>query len=133
MKKNVEFVNDYLKAFHAMREQAEEVIKNYGKELDVIEILKQRIMEEYGYKSEDEIHEDVLEDCIINNAYYCIFEDKHGSLYNSCIHKIRYDAEKDEIEVYLKSDEGCIDDWYPRWCICSDMDAVYQTILEFID
>ena len=46
MKKNVDYIEDFNNAYKAMKKRATEVIKNYGKTLEVEEILKSRLMKE---------------------------------------------------------------------------------------
>lgn len=130
-KSNYDYVQDYLDVLKRMEEQAKKVIKNYGKELDVVAEIKKLIMEENEYENEDEIMEDELEDSIFTNSYFTNYTDKHGYTYSCRIEKVRYNEKKEEIEVYLVSDEGYIDNWFPLSYV-DDNVAVYSTILEFI-
>lgn len=130
-KSNYDYVQDYLNVLKRMEEQAKKVIKNYGKELDVVAEIKKLIMEENEYENEDEIMEDELEDSIFANSYLTNYTDKHGYTYSCRIEKVRYNEKKEEIEVYLVSDDGDIDNWFPLSYV-DDNVAVYSTILEFI-
>ena len=137
MKTNYDYVQDYLDVYRTMREKAIEVIKNYGKELDVEQILKKRIMKEngldkipeFGTPEWDAISSD-YDNLIYSEVYYGGFVTRHDYIYSVQILKVRY---KDgNVEVYLHSDDGYIDDWYDSSEVSFDADSVYMTILTFI-
>lgn len=135
-----EFVKNYLDAYKAMKDRATEVIKNYGKTLEVQEILKTRLMKEKGwtewpaYGSEEaESVEQEVEDWKYEEMFWCGFEDKHGSIHGGYIPMVRWNAAREEIEVYFESGDGFISQWLSEHYIGFDNDAIYQTILEFID
>lgn len=130
-KSNYDLLQDYYNAVKALANNAYIAIKELSKELDVVAELKKLIMDNNNYENEDEIMEDELEDSVINNSYFTNFTDKHGFIYNCRIEKVRYNGTENEIEVYLVSDDGEIDDWFPL-SYADDAIAVYSTILEFI-
>lgn len=127
------FVQDYLDAYRKMKVAAIEKMKNYGKELDVYEVSKKRLMERQGYENESEISEDELDDIKWADTYCCAFEGKHGTIYCCIIAKVRYNKETEDVDVYLDSDDFYFPEWFPVSCIGFDTDAVYMTILDFID
>ena len=132
MKTN-DYVKNYWSAYRELKKAATEKIKDYGKTLEVIEICKQRLMERMGYKNEDEIYEDELDDFKCVNTYSCIVESKHEMLYACTIVMVRYDKKSEKVEAYLESDDGYIAEWYPVDWIGWDEQAVYMTILDFIE
>ena len=140
MKKTNEFVQNYLDAYKAMREAAIEKIKNYGKTLEVEEVLKSRLMKKkgwtewpaYGSEEADSVEDDILE-WKYNEMYWCSFEGKHEHIYCGYIPMVRWNAERQEIEIYFDSNDGCVAEWLPESYIGFERDAIYQTILEFID
>jgi hypothetical protein len=132
MKTNYDYVNEYLKAYQKLRNKAEKVIKAYGKELDVMEIGKQRLMEEYGYKDESEVDDEELQDWKVNNVNTCVFVGKHGYVYTPYILGVRYNKERNNIEAYLETDEGDVSEWLSVSYVSYEPDAVYMTILDFI-
>ena len=132
MKTNFDLLNDYWNTCRNLRKKGEEVIKAYGKELDVIEIGRQRIMEEYGYKDVSEVDDEQLQDWKVNVAYTCVYVGKHGYVYTPYILGVRYNESGGYVEVYLETDEGDISHWYPVSYVTYENNAVYETILEFI-
>ena len=133
METNRDYVSEYYAAYSAMKDAAIKAIKEYGKELDVVAILKKQIVKGCGYESEDEISNDELTDSIENNLYYCLYEDKHGFLADACITKVRYNKKNEYIEVYLESDDGFIDGWYSDYVVSHDTESIYITVLEYIN
>ncbi len=126
------YIENYFDAFRAMREAAIKTIKEYGKELDVCEECKKVLMETHGYKSEDEIDEEELNNLYSESTYSCFFTDKHGAVYEVTVSKVRYNEKYDDIDVYLDSDDGYISEWFPVSMACHD-EAAYMTILDFIE
>jgi len=140
MKKNYDYVEDFKKAYNAMRNQAIKVIKNYGKTLEVQEVLKKSLMKDKGWTEwpapdSDEFYsiEEETEDWKYNEMYWCAFEGKHEQIYCGYIPMVRWNAERKEIEIYFDSNDGCVSEWLPESYIGFEREAIYQTILEFID
>ena len=128
----VNAAQNYYDAYKAMKEAAIEKMKNYGKTLEVIEVCKQRLMNNKGYANVDEITEDELENIRYNEAFSCFFTGKHGVIYGPQILMVRYNDETKDVDVYLETDEGDIDGWYPvSWV--NNPETAYLTVLEFID
>ena len=130
MKKD--YVQNYLNAYREMKSSAIEKIKNYGKTLEVYEIRKKRLMEQFGYKSKDEIPQEELDDCICNTSYSCVYEGKHGMLYPCQIVMVRYNSVYNDVDVYLESDDGYIAEWFTICYVGWDFDGAYMTIHDFI-
>jgi hypothetical protein len=133
MKKNCDYLQDYLDAYQMMKNRAIEVMRDYGEELDVTNVGKRLIMEHYGYSSEDDVCYDELSDWMDNNVYCCVFQDKHGSTSPMRILKTRYNDDLCDIDVCLEHEEGFFSGWYPAYKICGDRDAAYMTVLDFIN
>lgn len=133
MKTNRDYVGEYFAAYSAMKDAAIKAIKQYGKELDVVAILKKIIVKECGYESEDEISEDELSDWMHNNLYYCCYESKHGDIVNVCITKVRYNKKNDCVVVYLESDDGFINGWYADYVVSRETESIYITILDYLN
>lgn len=126
-----DYVKNYIAAYKEMKDAAIEAIKNYGKTLDVYEICKQQFMEQTGCKDESEIYEDELYDFLCENTYSCVMEGKHENIYIVNIVKVRYNKQREMIDVYLETDDGDVSEWLPISWVTFEQDAVYQTILEF--
>jgi hypothetical protein len=126
-----DYVGDYLKAYRQMKKAAITKMKEYGKTLEVVEVCKQNIMKHFGYKSAAEIHDDELQDCLDNNAYSCVFVDKHGFLYDCQIIMVRYNEQMDDVDAYIESREGDIAGWYQSHSIW-EQEGIYMTVHEFI-
>lgn len=132
MEKNV-YLQDYLDAYRKMKDAAIEKMKNYGKELDVYEVCKKRLMERQGYENESEICDDELDDIRWADTYCCTLEGRHGTIYCCIIAKVRYNKKTEDVDVYLDSDEGYFAEWHPASDVGFETDAIYMTILDFID
>lgn len=140
MKKNVDYIMDFNNAYKAMKDHATEVIKNYGKTLEVEEILKSRLMKEkgwtewpvYGSEAADSIENEV-EEWKYDKMYWCSFEGKHEQIYCGYISMVRWNTEREEIEIYFDSNDGYVSEWLPESYIGFEREAIYLTILEFID
>lgn len=122
----------YYAAYKAMKEAAIEAMKEYGKRLDVRKECKKKLAKQKGYGSEEEITEDELHDFILTNTYSCFFIGKHEEIYLVNIEMVRYNEETKDVDAYLESDDGYVSDWYPVSWISGDVDAVYQTVLDFL-
>lgn len=131
MEKNV-YLQDYLDAYRKMKEAAIEKIKNYGKELDVRDICEKRYIE-MSERDKDEIYEEDIEEFYQSESYCCAFEGKHETMYCVRIEKVRYVPQKDRVEVYVSSDDGYVSEWLPESWIGFDTEAIWMTILDFID
>ena len=129
MKRNYDYVQNYIDAYQAMRKKAIQVIKDYGKEFDLIEYAKKRLKEEL----DGEVMEEDIDDWLVENSYSCVLVGKHGTLYPCTVMKARYNDKTETIEVYLSSDDGYINEWFSDYDVDYEKDAVYQTILNFID
>lgn len=127
------YVENYFAAYKEMKDAAIEAIKNYGKTLDVYEICKQLFMEKMGYEDESEIYEDEFYDFICENTYSCVMEGKHGNIYIVNIVKVRYNKQREMIDVYLETDDRDVSEWLPISWVTFEKDAIYQTILEFME
>ena len=123
----------YLTAYQEMAEAAVEKMKNYGKTLEVVEECKKMLMEEQGYKSASEISDDELEDYQNMYIYHCVIRDKHGMLHDCKIIMLRYDEKRKDLDVYLESEYGVISEWFPVSYVDYEVDAIYRTILDFIE
>ena len=131
MKTNYEYVQDYLNAGVEMRIKAEEVLKDFGKELDVLDLCEQHLAERTGIKRGDENFEDAFREHVYAETYQCIYIDMYGNGTLCTIEKIKYNKETNNISVFLNSDEGFISEWFDTSQIYDD-EAVYMTILYFI-
>ena len=132
MKTNMDFIDEYRKAYSAMDERAEEVMKAYGKELDLLAIGRAKVIKEQHLTDEEEI-EEALEDWRAENLFYCVYEDRHNNLYTCTINGVRWNKERGCIEAHVVEDNGgYIDDWMPASYVY-DQDAVYMSILTYID
>lgn len=140
MSTNKLFVENYLDAYKAMRERAVEVIKKQGKTLEVYEVLKSRTMIEKGWKEwpaygtdEYDSIEEIAEEWKYDQMFWCTFEGKHGHVFCGYISMVRWNAKNEGIEVYFDTNDGCVSEWLPEYLICNGREAIYETILEFID
>lgn len=140
MKRENKFIQNYLDAYKAMRDRAIEIIKNYGKTLEIEQILKDRLMKEKGWKKwpkswSDEYYSvmEEIEEWKYNEMYWCSFEGKFDQVYCGYITKVRWNDEREEIEVYLDSDDESVSEWLPDSYIGYEKESIYQTILEFLD
>lgn len=127
-----DYVEKYLNAYREMKAAAIEKMKNYGKELDVRDICEKRYYK-MSERDNSEIYEEDIEEFYQNESYCCAFEGKHEMMYCVRIERVRYIPEKDWIEVYVSSDDGYVSEWLPESWIGFDSDAIYMTILDFID
>lgn len=128
-------IKKYIDALKRLGKKADEAIKNYGKELNMVAICKNELKAEgYDVDDVDDIDNlDVLEEYLWDETYVCRYTDKHGSVYDMRILKARYNNEKDDIEVYLKDVDGYLDeDWFPISYVDGE-DQVYMAILDFLD
>ena len=125
MNEKRDFVRRYIDAYRQMVEEATKAMKEYDKELDIVEIGK-KILE----KNLSEVYEEDIDDWKSENLNSCIIEGRHEILYACSIVKVRYNTEKECIEVYLEDGEGCIHDWYTTSWITYGEEGVYMTILE---
>lgn len=123
----------YLAAYKEMKKAAVEKMKNYGKTLEVVEECKKMLMEKQGYMSASEIDEDELRDFKDANIYSCVVIDKHGGTHVCEIIMLRYNEEHDDLDVYLESEYGDISEWLPVSYVDYEVDAIYMTILDFIE
>lgn len=123
-----DYIKAYNEAYTELEEYAEKLLIKYGKEIDVKQIGKQRLMQN---KIEEE--DEDLYDWMSCNSYTCIIETKNGRPYECTIAKVRYNEEKEDIEVYLEDDYGVFCDWYPIYWITFGREYVYMTIIDFID
>ena len=123
-----DYIKAYNEAYTELKEYAEKLLIKYGNEIDVRQVGKQRLMEEQG-KVEDED----LNDWMSCNAYTCIVETKNGNPYECTIEYVRYNSEKEYIEVFLEDDYGVFCDWYPIYWITFGKEYVFMTIIDFID
>lgn len=128
-----DYLDNYLAAYKELRIAATEKMKNRGSELDVREYGKRLLMLKNNYTSEDEIYDDEFDDWFYSNVYSCVFAGKHDILYCAYITKVRYNTELDELEVYLESDDGYVNDWYSESWVGWDRDAIFITIMEYSD
>lgn len=133
MEKQINYVKNYLDAYKSLKKAAVEAIKNYGNVIDIKEKCKLILMEQQGYKREDEIPDDELCDFVQYNTYSCALFVGDVTLYSANVVKVRYDGKAKEVEVYLESDEGYVDDWYPVSWVNYGEESVYFTILEFLE
>lgn len=136
MKTNHECVQKYRYAYDEMRKQAIEVMKNYGKVLNVYEVLKARILKEQGLDKMPEVgteEYDAFCEDYDEQKYSCVFEGKHEQVYIANIAMVRYNEEIKDVDVYLESDDGYISQWMPMLYIGYEQEAVYMTILDFIE
>lgn len=124
---------NYLTAYQEMEEAAVEKMKNYGKTLEVVEECKKMLMEEQGYKSASEIPDDELEDYQNMYIYHCVIRDKHGMPHDCKIIMLRYNEKRKDLDVYLESEYGVISEWLPVSYVDYEVDAIYMTILDFIE
>ena len=114
MKKDMELVEALDNAYKAMRKRAIEVIKE-RKEIDVVEILMDECKKENGGEEPDEMD---FEDLLSYSTYSCFLEGRHGDIFPVSILRVRYnrlhgcDDDFDNIDVYLKSGDGYVNDWY---------------------
>lgn len=131
--KKVNYLEKYMDAYKEMREAAIEKIKNYGKELDVYEEINKLIVKEQGYKSVDEITDDDRDDYYWEHFFYCVFEGKHNFLYSCRIAKVRYNEKENDVDVFLEDDDYTLCEWFHHWDICYEKDAIYLTVLKYID
>lgn len=132
MKTNIDFIDEYREAYSAMDERAEEVMKAYGKELDLLAIGRAKVIKEQHLTDEEEI-EEALDDWRAENLFYCVYEDRHNNLYSCTINGVRWNKERGCIEAHVVEDNGgYIDEWMPASHVY-DQDAVYMSILTYID
>ena len=54
-------------------------------------------------------------------------------IYSGYISMVRWNTEKNEIEIFFNSNDGYISEWLPETYIEFDREAIYKTILEFTD
>ena len=127
-----DYVQNYYDAYNEMKQAALKVIKELGKEIDLVEIAKAIITENEGELEKDEMLE-CLDSWMAENAYACAVTLKHGDILGCSVYKVRYNKDKDMVEVYLVDDYGELEDWYDEWFVTYDRDAVYATILEYAD
>ena len=120
-KENSDYVAEYEKAYQEMKRKAIEVIKKYGKELDLRQIIKDK---------NPEADDDELEAAMMDECYSVFYADRHGYIYDCMIQGVRYDNERKIVEVFLHSSGGDIDEWMPVYYINGDEDYAYMTILE---
>ena len=120
-KKNSEYVDAYVEAYQAMRKKAIEVIKKYGKELDLRQIIKDK---------NPDADDDELEAVMMNECHSVFFSDRQGDIHDCMIQGVRYNEERERVEVFLHSFDGDIDEWMPSSYINGDEDYVYMTILK---
>ena len=125
--KRKDYVADYLDAYKAMKAAAIEKMKDYGKTLDVREVIRQRIIATYG-----EENEELLEDSFYEQSYACVFVGKHGDVYQTTVSKVRYNDNKEDLEVFLEEDNGCFSDWFDSFMVEYDRDAIYMTVFDFL-
>lgn len=123
-----DYIRAYNEAYTELKEYAEKLLIKYGKEIDVKQIGKQILIQN---KIEEE--DEDLYDWMSCNAYTCIVETKNGNPYECTIAKVRYNNEKERIEVYLEDDYGAFCDWYPIGWITFGSEYVFMTIIDFID
>ena len=133
MKRNLEILNDYYNARNSMRERARKVIKKYGKELDVIEIIKKRLIKDgvIDERDEPEDYSETLEESLQDEGFYSQFEDKHGGWHSVLVLKVRYNKTSNHVEAYVKEDGGDIEGWFDDYLLYDT--GVYETILTFIE
>lgn len=117
----------YNEAYTEMKEYAEKLLIKYGNEIDVKQIGKQRLMEEQVEAEDEDLY-----DWMSCNSYTCIIESKSGEPHECTIAKVRYNEEKECIEVYLEDDYGAFCDWYPIYWITFGGEYVFMTIIDFI-
>jgi len=122
-----DFVKEYIDAYKAMRDSAIEKIRNYNGILEVAELLRKQ----YRELSEDP-DEEGEQDYINANIYWCFFEGKNGYIYSCKIVMVRWNKEREVVEVYLESNEGDVAEWFYHTYISGDMDMLWETIHEFI-
>jgi len=127
------YAEKYMDAYKEMREAAIEKIKNYGKELDVYEEINKLIVKEQGYKSVDEITDDDRDDYYCEHFFNCVFEGKNNFLYDCRITKVRYNEKENDVDVFLEDDNYTLCEWFYHWNIFYGKDAIYLTVLEYID
>lgn len=120
-KKNTDYIAAYVDAYQAMKKQAIKVIKKYGKEIDLRQIVKDM------YPDADD---DELDDAMIDECYSVFYADNDGYIYDCMIQGVRYNEERKEVEAFLHSSDGDIDEWIPASYINGCEDDVYMTILE---
>jgi hypothetical protein len=126
-KKESKFVKEYIAAYKAMRDSAIEKMKNYGKTLDMVELLK----EEYQSESENPTEEGE-EDYVNDGIFWCYFEGKHDNIWSCKICKARWNEERECVEVYLEDAYGDVSDWFMYSYITGDMEMLWHAIHEFI-
>lgn len=137
---NRKYVEEFRTAFKAMKARAIEVMMKYDGTLDVVEILKKRILDMHGMDEWpasntdvwDELDEE-LDELKSTELYCCAFTGKYETVYNTNIDAVRWNKEKKMLEVYLHSDDGYINEWIPETYVDFDQEAIYFTILEFAD
>lgn len=128
-----EFITKYDKAYFEMRDAAIEKIKNYGKTFDVYAKLRQMLMKEKGYKDESEIYEDEWDNYKWENVYSCVFKDRHETLCEGNITMVRYNSERQGVDILFEEFEGYFHEWIPQYYVEWGVEYVWRTILDFID
>ena len=122
----------YYKEYRKMKELAISRMKKYGKVLELMEIAKEPIMDNCGYKTASEITQDDLNEWKSSNTYTCVVRSRQEELEECTILMVRYNEKKKDVDVYVESDNGEIAEWLPASYIDYERDAAYLTILDFI-
>jgi hypothetical protein len=122
----------YYKEYRKMKELAISRMKKYGKVLEVMEMSKESIMDNCGYKTTSEITQEDFDEWKISNTYDCVVRSRHEELLECTILMVRYNEKKKDVDVYVESDNGEIAEWMPASYIDYERDAAYLTILDFI-
>ena len=140
MKKNSDYIKNFDNAYKSMKNRATEIIKDFGKTLEVEKVLQNRMMKDMGWitwpligsKEMDAVEEEI-EEWKYNEMFWCAFEGKHEQINSGYISMVRWNTEKNEIEIFFNSNDGYISEWLPETYIEFDREAIYKTILEFTD
>lgn len=132
MKTNKDFIEDYNKAFIAMRDKAVEVIKAFGRELDLMEIGIATVCQHDDLESEPEL-DDALHEWCDAQLYNCGYKDDDGRYHLCTIIGVRWNEEHRRVEAHLSScSDDSVDEWMPVAHIDNFSENVYRSVLEFI-
>lgn len=127
---NIDYVQNYFKSTNKLdadlEKKATEVIKEFGKEIDIFAIKAHDLNLD---RDDEEVWDAVLSDC-----EFGIIDTMHDDICECAIFGVRYNKETDRIEALMDYQWANVDEWMEIIYMRRDTQiSVYATILEFID
>lgn len=132
----MDYNSNYLSAYNELKASAIRKMKAYGKDLDVYNILRHRVLDSDDFRGKTDIDEtevnDALHEMMAECSRACIFTGNHGWIHEVTVMCVRYSEQTEDLEVYLETDEGDVSDWFDIGYVTYEREAVYLTVHDFI-